>query len=54
MEGFDDSWELTDVLRAADRRLGRATVTAWADTLDARHPARPVVEARFGDRWQGS
>ena len=42
-----DGWELTDVLRAADRRLGRAALRDWAKALDAAHPANRVLLARF-------
>jgi hypothetical protein len=51
MEGFEmDEWELTDILRAADRRLGRQTLLAWARTLDLDHPAEKVLAARFRDK----
>jgi hypothetical protein len=43
-----DRWELIDILRAADRRLGRETLLTWAKTLDAGHPAHKVLAARFG------
>lgn len=42
----DDAWELTDVLRAADRRLGREALTAWAAKFDAGHPALKVLTRR--------
>jgi hypothetical protein len=42
-----DDWELTDILRAADRRLGKAALTAWAAKLDGEHPAHPVLDRRF-------
>ncbi len=42
-----DEWELTDVLRAADWRLGKAALLHWAEALDAQHPARAVIAARF-------
>jgi hypothetical protein len=44
----DDNWELTDMLRAADRRLGRAALEAWRAGLDAGHPAHSVLDARLG------
>ena len=48
-EPFDnDQWELTDILRAADRRIGRQTLSAWGAGLDAGHPACAVIEARLG------
>jgi hypothetical protein len=47
----DDGWELTDILRAADRRLGRAVLKTWAKTLDDGHPAHAVLAARFGASW---
>lgn len=43
----DDGWELTDILRAADRRIGRERLLAWADTTDEGHPALAVLRARF-------
>jgi hypothetical protein len=49
MAPFDDPWELAAILRAADRRLGRACLLGWGDKLDAEHPARPVLAARFGE-----
>jgi len=47
MEPFEDPWELAAILRAADRRLGRGVLLAWGSTLDAEHPARPILHARF-------
>ena len=47
MRSFHDPWELAAILRAADRRLGRDTLLAWSRTLDAAHPALPVIHARF-------
>ena len=44
----DDDWELTDILRAADRRLGKARLLDWGLSLDADHPAHKVLSARFG------
>lgn len=46
----EDGWGLTDLLRAADRRLGRERLLAWARSLDAESPAHRVLAARFGDR----
>jgi hypothetical protein len=43
----EDLWELTDMLRAADRRVGKAALRAWGAGLDEGHPARPVIEARL-------
>ena len=43
----DDGWELTDILRAADRRLGKAVLADWAATLDDAHPALAVLALRF-------
>ena len=45
----EDRWELTDILRAADRRLGRAALLRWAATLDGEHPALCVYAHRYGD-----
>lgn len=42
-----DGWELTDMLRAADARVGRRRLAAWARTLDAGHPALAVVRRRL-------
>ena len=36
------------ILRAADRRLGRACLLTWAGELDPEHPALVVIGARFG------
>ncbi len=47
MEPVEDPWELAAILRAADRRLGRNVLLAWGSTLDAEHPACPVLHARF-------
>ena len=48
MEPFADPWELAAILRAADRRLGRACLLGWAAGLDQGHPALIVLRARFG------
>ncbi len=48
MEPFEDPWELAAILRAADRRLGRACLLGWAANLDPGHPALIVLRARFG------
>ena len=48
MEPFEDPWELAAILRAADRRLGRACLLGWAADLDQGHPALIVLGARFG------
>ena len=42
-----DHWELGDILRAADRRLGKARLLAWGKDLAPENPARKVLEARF-------
>jgi hypothetical protein len=47
MESFEDPWELAAILRAADRRLGRACLLNWAQALDPEHPALAVIQARF-------
>lgn len=47
MHPFEDPWEPAAILRAADRRLGRDVLLAWGSTLDAEHPACPVLHARF-------
>lgn len=48
MQPCDDPWELTAILRAADRRLGRSCLLTWAAELDHDHPALAVLTARFG------
>ena len=42
-----DIWGLTDVLRAADRRLGRERLREWGEALPVDSPARMVLDARF-------
>lgn len=45
-----DQWGLTDILRAADRRIGFLRLSFWAmSSLDTR-PARTVLGARFAHR----
>ena len=39
---------MRNILRAADRRLGRACLPGWAAGLDQGHPALIVLGARFG------
>ncbi len=48
LEPFEDPWELAAILRAADRRLGQASLLKWAASFDDGHPALPVLAARFG------
>jgi hypothetical protein len=43
----DDHWEFTDLLRAADRRLGRRRLAAWRISLDTAHPAQPILRCRL-------
>jgi len=43
----EDEWELADILRAADSRLGRSKLLDWAQSLDQEHPALAVIQARF-------
>lgn len=43
----EDGWELTDILRAADRRLGKAALLEWSRGLNDGHPAHRVLRARF-------
>ena len=43
----DDHWDLGDILRAADRRIGRERLRDWGPGLDAESPARIVVERRL-------
>lgn len=43
----DDHWGLTDILRAADRRVGKRNLIKWALTADGEHPARAVLRKRF-------
>ncbi len=48
---FDaDAWEFTDMLRAADRRLGQAALSDRARELDDEHPAHQVLVRRFAPR----
>ena len=59
MQPFEDPWELGAILRAADRRLGRDCLLAWAARLDPEHPALHVINARFAGpasdlRWRAS
>jgi hypothetical protein len=43
-----DEWELGDILRAADRRIGKKRLLEWGKTLHEENPARKVLAARFG------
>lgn len=45
----NDQWELGDILRAADRRLGKKRLLEWAKTLHADNPAHKVLALRFAD-----
>jgi hypothetical protein len=47
-----DLWEFTDILRAADRRMGRATLEVWVSGLDDEHPARQVFASRYATSAQ--
>lgn len=47
MEPFDDPWELLDILRAADRRLGREALDEWGNGLEDQHPAKAVLSTRY-------
>ena len=48
MEPFHrDEWEFTDILRAADGRIGKNRLRVWEKTLDAGNPAQKVLKARF-------
>jgi hypothetical protein len=49
MDPFEDPWELAAILRAADRRLGRACLMDWGNQLDRKHPAHVVLAARFSN-----
>jgi len=42
-----DQWELGDILRAADRRIGKAKLIEWSKTLAPENPALKVLAARF-------
>jgi hypothetical protein len=56
LEPFEDPWELAAILRAADRRLGRACLLAWAQALDPAHPAliaRSISLGSFAIRPDG-
>jgi len=44
----EDRWELADILRAADRRLGKEALQSWSRDLGADHPAKRVLDKRFG------
>lgn len=44
----EDRWELVDMLRAADRRIGKERLLTWAKGLDAEHPAHAILRHRFG------
>ncbi len=51
LEPFEhDHWELGDILRGADRRIGHKKLVDWSERLDQRSPARIVVERRCGPR----
>jgi hypothetical protein len=43
----DDYWGLTDILRAADRRLGRERLVSWGESLPPDSPGRKLLAARF-------
>jgi hypothetical protein len=43
----NDQWELGDILRASDRRIGKAKLLEWAKTLPPENPALLVLAARF-------
>lgn len=43
----EDHWGLTDILRAADRRLGRVRLMEWGEALPPDSPARKILVARF-------
>ena len=45
-----DTWGLTDILRAADRRLGRERLREWGEALPLDSPARKILTARFGEK----
>jgi hypothetical protein len=46
-----DQWDLGDMLRAADKRLGYTRLMYWAFfELDGGSPARKVLSARFENR----
>lgn len=47
-----DAWGITDILRAADRRLGFMRLSFWALASLETGPARRVLAARFADRRQ--
>jgi hypothetical protein len=42
---FDDPWQLCDILRAADRRIGSRRRREWGSMLPISSPARRVLEA---------
>lgn len=50
----DDRWELTDILRAADRRIGAQALRAWSLELEADHPAGAVIEYRLRKGSRGA
>ena len=45
----EDQWGLTDILRSADRRIGRDRLTDWAEKLPEKSPARLVLASRFAE-----
>ena len=42
----NDHWELGDILRGADRRIGHKKLVEWSERLGQGSPARIVVERR--------
>jgi len=42
-----DEWELTDILKAADARIGKTKLQEWMKNLDIEHPALKVLNWRF-------
>lgn len=48
----NDDWELGDILRAADRRIGKNKLLEWGKSLHTDNPARKVLAARFPKREQ--
>jgi len=44
------TWGLTDILRAADRRLGRERLREWGEALPPEAPARKILAARFSEK----
>jgi hypothetical protein len=47
-----DNWGLTDILKAADRRLGRGKLRTWRDRMED-SPALKVLHKRLSESANG-